>query len=172
MVTRIDWIERKFNFDFPITVFPLLLERLRGTPIILAHKISRLSHEALTTQVDGKWSILENIGHLIEVERLHDHRLDQYVEGVEELVMADMSNQATEKADYNAQDPRDVLAGFENVRKAMIDRLESFDDALVARSAFHPRLKKPMRVVDMVLFTAEHDDQHLAMIEELVRRIG
>jgi hypothetical protein len=37
------------------------------------------------------------------------------------------------------------------------------------RTAMHPRLKRAMRVVDMMLFHAEHDDYHFARIRTLVR---
>jgi hypothetical protein len=33
----------------------------------------------------------------------------------------------------------------------------------------HPRLKAPMRAIDHLYFVAEHDDHHLAMIEEFLR---
>jgi hypothetical protein len=35
--------------------------------------------------------------------------------------------------------------------------------------AIHPRLNKPMRLVDMLFFQAEHDDYHLARISDLIR---
>jgi len=38
------------------------------------------------------------------------------------------------------------------------------------RTALHPRLQQPMRVLDMAFFTAEHDDHHLARMTELSRR--
>jgi hypothetical protein len=38
-------------------------------------------------------------------------------------------------------------------------------------SALHPRLKTPMRIIDLFLFVAEHDDHHLARITELARLI-
>lgn len=34
------------------------------------------------------------------------------------------------------------------------------------------RLDKPMRVVDMAFFAAEHDDQHLSIITELTERLA
>ena len=30
MIKKTPWIERKFNFDFPVTHFPFIMERLRG----------------------------------------------------------------------------------------------------------------------------------------------
>jgi hypothetical protein len=37
----------------------------------------------------------------------------------------------------------------------------------VQRTGLHPRLNQPMRVIDLILFIAEHDDHHLARITEL-----
>ncbi|MDP8240406.1 MAG: hypothetical protein P9X24_15050 [Candidatus Hatepunaea meridiana] len=34
--------------------------------------------------------------------------------------------------------------------------------------ANHPRLNKPMRMVDSLYFEAEHDDHHLNVMKELV----
>jgi len=31
MIAKTPWIERKFNFDYPVSHFPVFLERLRGT---------------------------------------------------------------------------------------------------------------------------------------------
>ena len=39
-----------------------------------------------------------------------------------------------------------------------------------ARTAWHPRLNVSMRLVDHLLFIAEHDDHHLARIWELRRK--
>jgi hypothetical protein len=41
---------------------------------------------------------------------------------------------------------------------------------MFARSMLHPRLKKPMRLVDHLHFAAEHDDHHLAKIWDLITK--
>lgn len=51
----------------------------------------------------------------------------------------------------------------------VVTRPDLLDAEIFARSAFHPRLKKQMRLVDMIFFQAEHDDYHLARISELLR---
>jgi hypothetical protein len=43
------------------------------------------------------------------------------------------------------------------------------DETAAARTAHHPRLDRPMRVMDLAVFVAEHDDHHLARITELRR---
>ena len=52
---------------------------------------------------------------------------------------------------------------------SLVARLEDLDEAGVERSSQHPRLGQPMRVIDMAIFAAEHDDHHLARIGELLR---
>jgi hypothetical protein len=36
----------------------------------------------------------------------------------------------------------------------------------------HPRLRRPLRLVDWLYFLAEHDDHHLAKAREILRRAG
>jgi predicted short-subunit dehydrogenase-like oxidoreductase (DUF2520 family) len=35
------------------------------------------------------------------------------------------------------------------------------------RTSLHPRLKRPMRLIDLCFFVAEHDDHHLAIATRL-----
>ena len=39
----------------------------------------------------------------------------------------------------------------------------------IYQTALHPRLKQPMRLMDLFLFVADHDDHHLAKISALIR---
>ena len=165
------WIERSFAFDLPISMFPNVLERLRGTPARIAERIHGLPPNLLGKQAGGSWSILQTIGHLIQIDGLWLLRLDDYDAGLKTLRPADMSNRATEEADYNQAEPGALLAGFRQVRGQFVRRLESLDDESVARSAHHPRLNQPMRVLDLMVFAAEHDDHHLARISELLRTL-
>ena len=48
-------------------------------------------------------------------------------------------------------------------------RLESLSDEEFARSSIHPRTKIQMRIIDLCVFAADHDDYHLARISELKR---
>ena len=170
MVEMTKWIERKFNFDYPVGLFPCIVERLRGTPARLDEIVKSLPSEILTVRIDDKWSIQENIGHLIEVEALHTGRLDDYRANVEVLRGADMTNKSTYRANYNSLEIDSVLSSFCEVRMDFVKQLEEMDEAAASCSARHPRLDKPMRVVDMALFAAEHDDQHIAVIMGLAKK--
>lgn len=171
MIKSIKWIERRFNFDFPVGVFPWIVERLRGTPARIEELARDLSPEILIIRPDGKWSIQENIGHLIKVEELHDGRINDYLAGKETLRSADMENRRTFDADFNSQNTDSILESLRMVRMGFVNRLEELDEEIVGRSATHPRLNIPMRLADMAFFAAEHDDFHLAVIRHLARSL-
>lgn len=162
------WPERKFSFDTPVGRMPCLMERLRGTPARIEEKVRGVSAENLRRRFGRTWSIQENIGHLRDLEDLHLARLDELAAGAATLRAADMSNQRTWDAEHNAAPPARVLEGFRAVRSRLVDRLGSWDPQRLEVSAMHPRLKVPMRVIDLAFFTAEHDDYHLARIHELL----
>ena len=169
---RIKWTDRRFNFDFPAGIYPEIIERVRGTPARLEELVDGLAPETLTSQADGRWSMQENAGHLLDLESLVSQRVDEYVAGNDALHAADMSNRKTYEASHNDVPISAILTGFRNARSELVDRLESLDGDLFARSALHPRLNVQMRLVDMLFFQAEHDDYHLARISELKKLLA
>lgn len=168
---RTKWTERVFSFNFPPGWMPNVLERLRGTAPRLKSIVDGLSEEELETRYNGKWSIKEHIGHLADLEDLHDGRIDDFISGKEILRAADMSNLKTENAGHNNQSLVKLIQIFTKNRDHFISRLESLDDRVQQLQSLHPRLQKLMRPVDMAYFTAEHDDHHLATIREIIKII-
>lgn len=168
---RIKWTDRRFNFDFPSGIYPEMIERIRGTPARLEELLDGLSPETLTTQVEGRWSMQENAGHLLDLESLVSQRIDEYVAGNSALHAADMSNRKTHDAHHNTVPADSILKAFRTARQDIVDRLETFEAEIFERSALHPRLNVPMRLVDMLFFQAEHDDYHLARISELKKQL-
>jgi hypothetical protein len=162
------WTERKFSFDFPIGVFPGIIERLRGTPARIAELVQDVPHNMLTRRFNNQWSVNEHVGHLIDIDELDHTRLDEFLAGAAQLSAADMSNRRTYDAKYN-----DVLTGtlidyLRARRHELVERLEALSDHEVGLRALHPRLQVQMRVIDWTYFVAEHDDHHLARIRELI----
>ena len=163
------WIDRKFSFDYPASKFPDLLERWRGTPARLEERVAGLSRDLLTCRAGDGWSIQETVGHLLDLEYLPARRIEQILSGEPELIAADMTNRKTHEARHNDAKVDDLLRAFRAARLETVRRLESLDESDWARSALHPRLKQPMRIVDIIYFDSEHDDYHLGRIGELIR---
>ena len=168
MPTKVPWTQRTFDFDFPVDRYPQLLERLRRTPSRVEQVARSLSPQVLVKRDGETWSIQENIGHLADLESLFTGRLDDFEAEAQELRAADMTNRKTHQAMHNARPINDILNEFQSLRQQLIARLEALSPADFSKTARHPRLKKPMRIVDMALFHAEHDDYHLERIGELV----
>ncbi len=164
---QIKWFERKFDFSFQQNIFPSIIERLDGTFIRLKTKIERIPPELLEVKPGEKWSIKENIGHLIDLEPLWQGRLDDILANKEYLRSTDLENKKTDIALHNKTDINNLLSQFQDLRKITLDKLIELKEKEVYKTALHPRLKKPMRTMDLFLFVAEHDDHHLARITEI-----
>jgi len=165
------WTERTFTFDFPVAKYPDLLERWRGTPVRIAAMVAGLPRDLLTGSDGRGWSIMQNIGHLVDLGYLPRRRIEQILAGETTLIAADMSNQATNRADHNARDASEVIAELRTDREDMVARLEQLSEADWGKSALHPRIQQPMRIVDIIYFDSEHDDYHIARIRELIRNL-
>jgi uncharacterized damage-inducible protein DinB len=163
------WMDRKFEFTTPVEQFPTVLERLRGTPARVDEKVRGLSPAVLTRRDGEAWSIQEHLGHLVDLDELHLGRIDDFLAGAGTLRPADPGNRKTHEADHNRRDVKHLAQDFRRERRLFVERLEAVEPALLSRTAVHPRLGQPMRVVDMAWFVAEHDDHHLARIGELLK---
>ncbi len=166
------WFEREFSFDLPLEMYPHILQRLRDTPARLEALVSGVADETLARRDGEKWSIKEHAGHLCELEAVWCGRLEDYEAGQERLRPADLQNRATWDGNYNARPVGEILAAFRAARKGFVEKLAQAGEDFAARSALHPRLDQPMRVIDGAFFSAEHDDHHLAHISQLLRKFG
>lgn len=169
---RTEWFKRTFPAIEDNGLLPTIIERLSGTPGRVEEILGRLDPDLLTLKPDGKWSIKEEIGHLGDLEPLWYGRVEDLVNGATELRVADLTNQLTHNADHNAAKTITLLQRFREQRQSFVDKLLLLTDEQMERSALHPRLKTPMRIVDLAYFVAEHDDHHLARVRALILSAG
>jgi uncharacterized damage-inducible protein DinB len=169
-MARVRWFDRRFDFSFPSELHPELLERLRGMPLRLVERVTLFEPEKRRLRTTARWSVQEHAGHLADLDRILFHpRVFAYERGDDTLLAADLTNATTEAANHNARTMEEVLADVMRERHALVRHLEQVDPELFARSARHPRLDVPMRLVDLMLFVADHDDHHLAAITALAK---
>lgn len=171
MIAQIAWLDREFVFDQPIGVFPPLLERLRGTPVRAKQLVAGLSEDMLATRVAEKWSVKEHLGHLVELQTLDDQRLCEFLNRIAILSPADTQNRPTVDAHHRRVPIVDILRKLAAGRDRLIRRLEVLIEEEVEITAIHPRLQKPMRILDWAYFVAEHDDHHLALARGLIAKL-
>lgn len=171
MSAKLPWFEREFAGGVPVDKYPDIVERLRGTPARVEDKIRSVSPEIRTRRVGDTWTIQENVGHLLDLEPLWAGRVDDILDdtlaGMGTMREADPTNRKTHEAGHNSVSADALTAAFREIRMRFVTRMDRLDPTDFARSANHPRLRQPMRLVDLCLFVADHDDYHLARMTEL-----
>jgi len=162
------WFDRKF---FPITDdgrLATIIERLDGTEYRLIGKLADDEGPDLTQKRNSKWSILEEIGHLYTLEPLWTRRIRDILAEKETLSEADLTNKATDKGNFNSKDLEDLLDDFGERREDLLSLLRKIKPEDMQKTSKHPRLGTPMRIIDLAYFIAEHDDHHLAKINQML----
>jgi hypothetical protein len=167
---RTEWFKRKFPLMEDNGILPAIIERLAGTPARVEELTSGLGDQLLTMKPGDKWSIKEEIGHLSDLEPLWYGRLDDFINREPELAPADLTNRQTHEANHNETSCSALLDNFRRERGRLVAKLMSLDEDHLLHTALHPRLKTPMRVIDLAYFVAEHDDHHLASIREIINQ--
>src|SRR5882762_3915200 len=137
------WFERNLKFGYTPEMLPFFLERLEGTIIRLEQKVQGFDNKILSARWNDKWSIKQNIGHLAEVDRVANKRIDEMTSGV-----AVMSPAVFEPQDYNPWPIEKVLDTFKKNRLSNLAKYKTLSEGQLKKSSLHPRLKVHMTPVD------------------------
>src|SRR5689334_24021698 len=132
-----NWFDRTFDFSGTENIMPSLIERLEGTSIRLREKMKKIDPTLYTTKPEGKWSMLEHIGHLADLEPLWQGRLEDILKGEKELRPTDLANTKTTEAQHNTKSLAELLSAFEQLRQKTLTRLRLLKDEDVFKSALH-----------------------------------
>src|SRR5580658_3992311 len=128
------WFERKFEFSFPVELYPNVLARLRGTPARVEEMLRGRLREILVSKPQEKWSAQEHAGHMVDLEPLWLARVGDYVDGSEQLTVTDLQNRKTDEANHNAQLLDTILAGFRSARAKLVTRAGEVDSSLFSQA--------------------------------------
>ncbi|HVU98049.1 MAG TPA: DinB family protein [Puia sp.] len=161
------WFDRSFDLSFGAERYKAIYDQLAGAPERLQQAVRGVREETLVDKPEGKWSIKEQAGHLFIMEPLWRTRFLDILEQKLALTVADLNNTATSEAGFNAEPIDELLARFVAERRQTIELLDRIDALDMQRTSLHPRLKQPMRVIDLAYFVAEHDEHHLAIVKQL-----
>ncbi|MBD0332411.1 MAG: DinB family protein [Chitinophagaceae bacterium] len=168
MIQQTPWVQRTFNFDFPVGIFPVIFSRLEGT-IFRLHSLLQSADDKQCSHSLNGWSVKQHIGHLYDLEDLWWQRLNDFNTNKAVLTAADINNKKTNEAGHNKKSIEELLSQFTIERQKILEAIYDFDAAILTKTSMHPRLNVEFRLVDSLYFVAEHDDHHLAKISELLR---
>jgi uncharacterized damage-inducible protein DinB len=169
MIQQTPWFERTFQFDFPLSLFPVIFSRLEGAIFRLQSILANADNEACSYSKEG-WSVKEHLGHLSDLEELWWKRLQDFLDGKGLLTTADLNNTKTKEAGHNERSLEILMQNFIRERQRLLEAVYDFDRGTLGLTSVHPRLQQPMRLIDSLYFVAEHDDHHIAKISGLLRK--
>lgn len=86
------------------------------------------------------------------------------------LTAADLNNTRTNEAGHNDKTLEQLIHQFTIERQRALESIYGLDHIMLSKTSLHPRLNQPMRLVDALYFVAEHDDHHIAVISNLLRK--
>jgi uncharacterized damage-inducible protein DinB len=161
------WFERKFDLSFDVEQYSTIYQRLQQAPDTLVTIIQNKPDDILTHQPDGKWSVKEHIGHLALLEPLWRTRIRDILEKKPTLTPTDLENKATSEAGFNNYTIEELIGKFSKERKETLALLDSINVKDQHGTSLHPRMQQPMRIIDIMYFTAEHDAHHMGVIKEI-----
>jgi hypothetical protein len=170
MIKEGAWFERKWSFELPVSAFPAVLERLRGTSARMAELIVGATDDRLRWHPAESWSAKRHLGHLDDLHELDDRRLREYLSGATTLSAADRTNRLTYETDHDAMPAEAIVARFRTHRDELVAEMDRLTESQIAATAMHPRLGRPMRLIDWAYFVAEHDDHHLAAARQALTK--
>lgn len=163
------WKDRKFE---PITddgQLPTIIERLDGTEYRLMGKSASEEDYDFNKKTGDKWSVKEEIGHLLQSDRMWIGRLKDILTEKEYLRVCDATAEAVKKANFNSRDTEDIVDDFGETREELLSLFRELKAEDLQKKAKHPTSQNAMRVIDLAYMIAEHDDHHLAKISQILK---
>src|SRR5215470_14674782 len=138
MIAQIAWKERKFEFNLPVGVFPVIVERLRGAPIRLQAMLRNATNENLHQKSGDKWSVVEQLNHLYNCEEIWLGRVEDI------LTRKEIFERRTLKTELQSEDLTVLLSNFSKARNKLIDLVQNMDEPTASLTINHPRLQRPI----------------------------
>ena len=144
------------------------LELAEKSPKEIAAAVSGLSPEVLRYKpAPDKWSILEILGHLADIEIVYAYRLRQMLAD-EKPVIAPMDQDAWAKhLGYMEMAAPELVALYGLNRHHTLRLLRRLKATDLEKSAFHPERQANVTVGRLIEMMSGHGANHLGQIEKL-----
>lgn len=144
------------------------LEVAEKSPKQIAAAVSGLPDKTLRYKPSPeKWCILEILGHLADIEIAYAHRFRQMLADKDPVIAPIGQDAWAKHLGYLQSSPAELVALYGLNRHATLQLLRRISTDDLKKSAFHPEIKAPVTVADLVERMAEHGTNHLAQIERL-----
>lgn len=149
------------------------LDAAEKSPKEIAAAVSGLPDKTLRYKPSpDKWCILEILGHLVDMEILHAHRVRQMLADKEPVIAPIDQDEWARHLGYLEAPPAELVALYGLNRHHNLRLLRRLNAGDLDKSAFHPELKRDMTVAEMIQRLGVHGANHREQIERLKQEAG
>ncbi len=143
--------------------FAAQIDALAAFPAQLAQQLSQLSDAELHFRpADGEWSILEIVGHMLDVGALWPGRVRQMLAS-ENPALAAVDPDWVRQRDYHRKQLAFLLHAMAESRAEYVEFLRTLRPGQLARPGLHPT-RGPITVGESIAALADHDRIHSQQI--------
>lgn len=148
-----------------------LLDAAEKSPREIAASVSGLSEQVLRYKpAPDKWSIVEILAHLADMEILYAYRMRQMVADDKPVIAPIDQDQWAARLGYLQESAPELLALYGLNRHHNLNLLRRLKPENLDKGAFHPELQRPVTLAEYVQMIGKHGPNHLAQIESLKRQ--
>lgn len=144
------------------------LQAIESGPSLIAAAVASIGDATLRRKpAPDKWSILEILGHLADIEVVYGYRLRQMLADREPAIAPIEQDDWARNLGYLEASPAELLTAYQAARAANLRLLRRLTPADLEKGAFHPERGRKVTVGELIGMMAGHDPNHLGEIERL-----
>src|SRR5215472_390957 len=143
-------------------------DEIEHAPEQIAAMVETLSDAQLRYKPNPKkWSALEILAHLADIELVYGVRLRQIIAQPGSTIAPIDQDIWANALDYASSRVPELLERYRCVRRANVALLKRLTTADLGKAAFHPEYEGDFTLADLIVFMRRHDPNHLRQIERL-----
>lgn len=148
-----------------------LVDAAEKSPREIAASVSGLSEQVLRYKpAPDKWSIVEILAHLADMEILYAYRMRQMVADDKPVIAPINQDQWAARLGYLQESVPELLALYGLNRHYNLNLLRRLKPENLDKGAFHPELQRTVTLAEYVQMMGKHGPNHLAQIESLKKQ--
>jgi hypothetical protein len=146
------------------------IEAAEKSPKEIAAAVAGLPDSTLRYKpAPNKWSILEMLAHLVDMETLYAYRMRQMLADKNPQIAPIDQDEWARNLGYSEESVPELLALYGLNRHHNLQLLRRLKPADLDKGAFHPEHKRKVTVADIVGMMSGHGPNHLEQIERIKR---
>lgn len=119
--------------------------------------------QLLYRYAEGKWTIKQLVGHVIDTERIMAYRALAFSRGERQMIPGFNENDYVERASFNQKEITSLINEFSKLRESNIAMFHNFSENMMLRKGNANNLLFSVRA--LVYIVAGHTEHHIQVIK-------